>query len=149
MLAAAAAMAAASQWPNATSTPMNGHSASGSVQTPLTPAPIGQHTAPAAVDAAQSPSVAALAAAAAAAAWRWFSPATVAQHNGSGALLTSSPTAACGQSASQQQVSGALYENLFTRLLCQQQQSSLSVSGDSGILEESRSAKRPRLKQDE
>lgn len=142
-------MAAASQWPNAASTPVNGHNTSGSVPPPLTPAPVGQHTAPATVDATQSPNVAALAAAAAAAAWRWFSPAAVTQHNGNGALLASSPTAACGQSASQQQVSGVLYENLFSRLLYQQHQSALSVSGDSGILEETRSAKRPRLKQDE
>ncbi|VUZ39915.1 unnamed protein product [Hymenolepis diminuta] len=106
----AAAMAAASQWPNAASTPVNGHNTSGSVPPPLTPAPVGQHTAPATVDATQSPNVAALAAAAAAAAWRWFSPAAVTQHNGNGALLASSPTAACGQSASQQQIHSAEHQ---------------------------------------
>ena len=97
------------------------------------------------LDATQSPQVAALAAAvaaqqqlaaAAAAAWRWSSPSAAAaaaaatQQNGGGttllapspSALTANGTAATptGQSVSQtasQQVSGALYESLFSRFL--------------------------------
>ncbi|VDM17572.1 unnamed protein product [Hydatigera taeniaeformis] len=104
------------------------------------------------LDATQSPQVAALAAAvaaqqqlaaaaAAAAAWRWSSPSAAAaaaaaaasQHgSGGGALLAPSPSAltngsatTTGQSVSQtasQQVSGGLYESLFSRLLYQHHQ---------------------------
>ena len=145
------------------------------------------------LDAAQSPQVAALAAAvaaqqqlaaAAAAAWRWSSPsaavaaAAASQQNGGGALLAPSPSTLTpngaaatptGQSVSQtasQQVSGALYESLFSRFLYHQQQPALglnecaaiitsgtssvatSVAGDINT-EEMRSAKRPRLKVDD
>lgn len=189
--AAAAAMAAASQWSNATSNPANGHSSSGAALAPAPTASVGQQPNPSAgvIDATQSPQVAALAAAvaaqqqlaaaaAAAAAWRWSTPAAtaaVSQHNGGagGALLAPSPTAtltpsgsaapsSC-QSAPQQpqQVSGVLYENLFSRLLYQQnQQTALcggsliatsisAASADSTVLEDTRSAKRPRLKNDD
>lgn len=128
------------------------------------------------------------AAAAAAAAWRWSSPSAAAaaaaaaasQHSsgGGGALLAPSPSALTngsaatptGQSVSQtasQQVSGGLYESLFSRFLYQHHQqqhqpafglndaalmastaTTATAAGDSNG-EETRSAKRPRLKSDD
>lgn len=131
MAAAAAAVAAASQWSNATSPGASGHQSAPSLQAApgapqLTPS---QHS-PAALGGgfdSQSPQVAALAAAVAAqqqlaaAAWRWPNPAPQQQQQPNGGagpapspVTNGSTSSGSGQSQQQQQqqVSTGIFNNL-------------------------------------